>query len=153
MRITDILSVLNVENLICFAFLAGISVYDIYFRKISGLVLFIGSMMAGGYCLFLSENPWYVSLAGALAGVLLLGIGYVTDEAVGYGDGWLLGALGAYLGIWRLLEVLVTTWGLLALAAAVCLVKKKWSRKASLPMTPFVAAGFIVFMASECICR
>ena len=81
----------------------------------------------------------------------MLGIAYVTDQAVGYGDGWLLAALGVYLGIWAVLEVLIVAWGLMAGAAAVCLVKKRWSRHAALPMTPFVTFGFIIFMVSECI--
>ena len=42
-----------------------------------------------------------------------------------------------------------TRFLLLAAAAAVCLVKKKWSRKAVLPMTPFLTAGFVILLAGE----
>lgn len=151
MWITKIIQELNVENLICLGVLTGISVYDILFRKISGFVLMLGSILAIGYGLTVSENPWYICAAGAAVGGILLGIAYVTDQAVGYGDGWLLAALGVYLGIWAVLEVLIVAWGLMAGAAAVCLVKKRWSRHAALPMTPFVTFGFIIFMVSECI--
>lgn len=151
MRITKIIQELNVENLICLGVLTGISVYDILFRKISGFVLMLGSILAIGYGLTVSENPWYICAAGAAVGGILLGIAYVTDQAVGYGDGWLLAALGVYLGIWVVLEVLIVAWGLMAGAAVVCLVKKRWSRHAALPMTPFVTFGFIIFMVSECI--
>ena len=38
--------VLSVENLICLAFLLGISVYDIYFHRISKAVLVLANLLA-----------------------------------------------------------------------------------------------------------
>ena len=152
--------VLSVENLICLAFLLGISVYDIYFHRISKAVLVLANLLAAFrtlYTLTMAEGKlgrademdliW--AAAGAGAGLLLLGVARLTGEAVGYGDGWLVMALGIYLGLWRFMEVLAFAWVLLADTLSVCLVKKKWSRKAVLPMTPFLTAGFVILLAGE----
>lgn len=139
------------EDMICFGYLAGISVYDVFFRKISTAVLLSGTVLAVGYSLILSENTWLVSALGAAVGGVLLVAAYVTDQAVGYGDGWLLTALGIFLGIWGLFEVLIAAWISMAVAAGVCLVKKKWSRHASLPMSPFLMLGYVIFIAGEVI--
>ncbi len=152
--------VLSVENLICLAFLLGISVYDIYFHGISKAVLVLANLLAAFHTLYTltmaegrlgraDEMDLIWAAAGAGAGLLLLGVARLTGEAVGYGDGWLVMALGIYLGLWGLMEVLAAAWVLLAAAAAVCLVKKKWSRKAVLPMTPFLTAGFVILLAGE----
>lgn len=48
MWMTKVLQIISVDSLICLGFLAGISVYDIFFRKISGFVLVIGTILAVG---------------------------------------------------------------------------------------------------------
>lgn len=138
-----------VENIICLAFLLGISVYDIYFHRISRFVLVLSSLFAAGYALAGGRAHWLLSAAGAAAGFLLIAAAYFTKEAIGYGDGWLITSLGIYMGIWGLMEVMAAAWVLLACAAGICLVKKKWSRKAALPMTPFITAGFLIFLLGE----
>nr|WP_076779997.1 prepilin peptidase [Lachnoclostridium phocaeense] len=141
--------VLSVENLICLAFLLGISVYDVYSRRISRLALALANILAVSYALAVDERNLAATAAGAAAGLALLGISKITGEAVGYGDGWLVMALGIYLGIWSLLEVMAAAWVLLAFAAGLCLIRKKWSRETALPMTPFITAGFLNLLAGE----
>lgn len=150
-EIEKLKEVLSAGNLICLAFLLGISVYDIYFHRISRTVLVLANLLAVLYALGggarQMELAW--TAAGAGAGLLLLGVARLTGEAVGYGDGWLVMALGIYLGFWGLMEVLAAAWMLLAIAAGMCLVRKKWSRRAALPMTPFLTAGFLTMLAGE----
>lgn len=141
--------ILTAEHLICLAFLLGISVYDIWFRRISGFVLLVAGILAAGCTVVKGAAWWPAAAAGALAGAMLLLTARLTREAVGYGDGWLVTVLGLYLGFWQLMEVLASAWVLLACAACICLVRKRWSRKAALPMAPFVTAGFLFFLAAE----
>lgn len=135
-----------VSHLICLAFLAGISVYDICFRKITTFSLVTGGLLAVFYGFAQRETPWYLLAAGGAVGLLMVGLARITGEAVGYGDGWLVLVLGLYLGLWDLLTVLAAAWFFLALAAGICLVRKKWSRKTSIPMAPFLTAGFITLL-------
>ena len=126
--------ILTAEHLICLAFLLGISVYDIWFRRISGFVLLVAGILAAGCTVVKGAAWWPAAAAGALAGAMLLLTARLTREAVGYGDGWLVTVLGLYLGFWQLMEVLASAWVLLACAACICLARKRWSRKAALPM-------------------
>ena len=68
----------------------------------------------------------------------------VTREGFGYGDSWAILALGIYLGLWGVLDVLVGTFCFLAVAALVCLTAKKMSRKHTIPFIPFLAAGYLL---------
>lgn len=140
----------TVSQLICLAFLTGISIYDIWFRKIITSVLAAGGLLTVAYAVVQQEKPWYLLAAGGAVGLLFLAAARLTREAVGYGDGCLITILGVYLGLWDLLAVLATAWFFLAVAAGICLVGKKWSRKAALPMTPFLTAGFGALLLSRC---
>ena len=112
-------------------------------------LLVAGSLSGGFWFLYRGMEQWYLYLAGAVVGALFLLLGKITREAIGYGDGWILCNLGAFLGIGRFLEVLAISWILLAGVAMVCMVRKRWSRKASLPLVPFLTVGYIcVFVES-----
>lgn len=133
------------EDWICLTYLIGISAYDIYCRRISRRSLIGGGLLAALYVICVSHT-WFLSVGGLAAGGLLLFISRATGEKIGRGDAYFIGILGVYAGLWRLLEILMAGWFILALAACVCLVKKKWSRSTALPMTPFVTVGFIISM-------
>lgn len=142
MWITNLARVWSVENLICLAILLGISVYDIRFRQIHKVVLVVGGILAAGSVVFGKTVSIPSAAAGLAAGGFFLGMAYVTGEKIGYGDGLLIGVLGLYLGIWKLVEVLSIAWLGLLLAAGFYLVWKGWSRRADLPLSPFLTAGF-----------
>ena len=72
-----------------------------------------------------------------LPGLVLLGIGFFTGERIGYGDGYLMLALGAWLGIHELLWVLGT--GLMLASCIAVLTHRK-----ELPLVPFLTAAYIL---------
>ena len=78
-----------------------------------------------------------MAAGGAGVGILFLLVSKVTREGFGYGDSWAILALGIYLGLWGVLDVLVGTFCFLAVAALVCLTAKKMSRKHTIPFIPF----------------
>jgi len=69
-------------------------------------------------------------------GIILLFVGYATKEGIGYGDGWFVLALGAWLPLFCLLRVLGLGFLYCVIAAAVL------GRK-ELPFVPFLAAAYI----------
>ena len=71
-----------------------------------------------------------------IPGILLLCVGYVSGEAIGYGDGWLVLALGAWLSLWKLLEVL-------GLSFLYCLIFSIVSGQKDRPFVPFLTAAYI----------
>ena len=100
------------------AVLTGLSVMDYRIRKVPRDVLLL--------CMVLTGNvDWKLSVAGGLSGILFLWISKITNEAIGYGDSLAILILGIYLGIWGLLEVLMTAFFILGIIGLICVVIKR----------------------------
>lgn len=72
-----------------------------------------------------------------LPGLLLLAAGFFSKEQVGYGDGWLLLALGMWLPGSKLFFLLFL--GILAAALSGVLFHKK-----ELPLVPYLTAAYVM---------
>lgn len=59
---------------------------------------------------------------------IILWISKITNEAIGYGDSLAILILGIYLGIWGLLEVLMTAFFILGIIGLICVVIKEKER-------------------------
>ena len=78
---------------------------------------------------------------GILTGLLFLGVSFLTKEAVGRGDAWMIVLTGAALGFSTTAAVLCLSFLLLSLVSLVLVVVKNPGRKARIPFFPFLAAG------------
>ena len=89
---------------------------------------------------------------GAVPGIVLGIISWITREAVGYGDVWIITLLGIYLGIWDTVT-LVCMRSFSAYAAVGCLVWKN-SEDTRIPFVPFLTAAYVgvVFYEDESKC-
>ncbi|MCI8712217.1 MAG: hypothetical protein HFH23_08050 [Ruminococcus sp.] len=135
-------------KVVCMCYLSALSVMDIKTRRLSGWILWLGAVLALAYRVVWRGQPMILWLSGAVVGLLFLAIGKVTGEALGYGDGVLIGILGIYLGIWDLLGLLATTFFLTALFAAAVLVISKFKRKSAFPFVPFLGAAYVIVLAA-----
>lgn len=72
-----------------------------------------------------------------LPGIVFLGMGYVSGEKVGYGDGWLLLSLGTWMSLEELLSML-------SLGLLFCAVFSICSGRKELPLVPFLTAAWIM---------
>lgn len=72
-----------------------------------------------------------------LPGCLVLLIGYLSREGIGYGDGWLMLALGMWTDTGELLR-LFFGGVILGFLYAFCL------RKREIPLVPFLTAAYII---------
>lgn len=124
------------------AFLTGLSVEDMRFRKVSGELLVMMAVLGIGYQLYEKNGSWISVLCGVGIGVGFLVISYVTKEALGYGDSILIGVLGVFVGAIELIEILMTTWIAVAVIAMILLMFKRFSRKTALPFVPFLTLGY-----------
>jgi leader peptidase (prepilin peptidase)/N-methyltransferase len=76
-------------------------------------------------------------MAAWLPGTILLAIGYTTKESIGYGDGWLLLALGMWISGEKLMYMLgIGMFG----AAGYALYKGEQE----VPLVPFLTAAYLV---------
>lgn len=72
-----------------------------------------------------------------IPGILILCLGYVSKEKIGYGDGWLLLALGMWLDLYELLLML-------ELGIVCCIIYAAVSGKKELPFVPFLTAAYLL---------
>ncbi len=120
------------------------SYFDIKSRKIPAGLLAASSI--GAFCyyaVFKEISPWLL-IGGIGTGVVFLLVSKVTREGLGYADSWGILALGAYLGLWELLELLFIAFFLLAFFAMAALSVKKMPRRYALPFFPFLTGGYII---------
>lgn len=118
------------------------SVEDILKRELNGLLLTLAG--AAGIFFLICEGAcqdWQVVLR-FLPGLASLGLGWLTKEGIGYGDGLMLLCLGCFLSLPQLLNVCLTALTLAGLAAILLLLVFHKGRKEELPFVPFLLAGY-----------
>ena len=96
------------------------------------------------YSAFLLKRNSLLSILGGIAiGLFFVYLSYITEEKIGYGDSWLIGILGVYLGGTELLELMLIA----SLAASVCSLGycacHGWNRNHTLPFIPFMLVAFV----------
>ena len=134
----------EISQVFCMGILLSLSVIDIHFRRIPVDILVMASIAALVYQGITRQADLWMAAGGAGVGILFLLVSKVTREGFGYGDSWAILALGIYLGLWGVLDVLAVTFCLLAAASLICLTAKKMSRKHTIPFIPFLAAGYLL---------
>ncbi|NVJ60801.1 MAG: prepilin peptidase [Gammaproteobacteria bacterium] len=102
--------------------------------------------------------PLAESLLGALAGYLSLWSFYwlfklaTKKEGMGYGDFKLLAAIGAFVGINKLLLVVILSAGVGAIVGITLMLLKKTDRSSQIPFGPYLAvAGWITLFWGDTI--
>ena len=132
----------NVRYAGLLVYLAAAAVTDIRKQEVSvktagvAAVLAVILRMAAGDINLLS---W---LAGLLPGILVLLIGKVTGEVVGYGDGIAILVCGLFLGARGCTGCVIIGLFLTFPVSLVLLLWKKADRKSRMPFLPFLLAGY-----------
>lgn len=134
----------TISKVLAMAVLTGLSVMDYRIRKVPRDVLLL--CMAGViiYQVLTGNVDWKLSVAGGLSGILFLWISKITNEAIGYGDSLAILILGIYLGIWGLLEVLMTAFFILGIIGLTCVVIKRKKKGLAFPFYPFLTVGYLL---------
>lgn len=103
----------------------------------------LGIFAVTGFCytLFLRQTGNLELWVSFIPGILLLLLGKISREAVGYGDGSIVLVMGLYLSFWEILGILAVASILAALWATGLLFSGKAGR--TIPFVPFLLAGFL----------
>ena len=132
---------------LCFGgYLCVVSVWDIRKREIPLWLIAVGGLLAAGVGFFSEKHSIMLMIAGALVGMVFVGISKVTEEAFGYGDSLMIAVAGVYLGFWNVLGLLVWAHVLAALFAGYILIRKGIYKGASFPFVPFLLAAYTVIV-------
>lgn len=137
---------INVELFGSAVFLMILTICDIKTKTLPEKMLIGWSLWSILFFFVGGETDWKLKVAGACMGLLFFGISAITREAIGYGDGWVIALIGCSLGLWELLKLLAIAWTALSVTGMLYLVKKKWNRKKTIPMLPYLLAGYGIIL-------
>ena len=133
----------TISKCVVMVVLSILSLMDYKIRKVPRDVLISCMLGAVIYRLIFVRIDWRLSLAGAMVGAIFVMISKLTKEAIGYGDSFAIIILGIYLGIWGLLEVLVSAFLVLGVIGLFTFVLQKKRGNWSLPFFPFLTVGYL----------
>ncbi len=84
---------------------------------------------------------------GIIIGALILLLAKLTDEKIGYGDGWVLMISGLYLGFRDNMYLLLISLMLASFISIILLLTKKADKKTELPFVSFMFPGYLLLLA------
>ncbi len=125
-------------------FLMAVSYQDYKRKEISVRLLAIMGAVGTGIQIFEKSVTLGNWLGGILLGLCLLFLGVVTEEQIGYGDGWLVLVMGMSLGFRISMVALLLSMGLSALTGGILLIFRKVKRNDRIPFAPFLLAGCLI---------
>ncbi len=129
---------------ICFnIFLALWSLEDIRRKKVK---LWPIPIFALWQLVFLSRQEtglWISSLCGMAVGIVFCAVSMISRGVIGLGDGWVIGLLGFYIGLQKLLPALGIAFFLAGMTAAVFIIFNK-GKTARLPFIPYIYVGYLI---------
>lgn len=98
-------------------------------------------------CLFCCGwEPVFSKIVGGLMGIMFFLISKLTNEAIGYGDSWLILLLGVYLGSYKALQVLFVAAVISGVCSLFCLWIHGWNRNLKIPFVPFMTLAYLGVM-------
>lgn len=124
-------------------FLVVCGIRDIWKREIPTWWLVAMSVVVAVFVLAVDRNMFLSRLVGGLLGIFFFFISKWTKEAIGYGDSWLILALGIYLGSYEALQVLFWATVIAAGGALFLLWRKRWKKNITIPFVPYLAVAYI----------
>lgn len=80
-------------------------------------------------------------ILGSIPGIVLLLLGKLSKEAIGYGDGFLVVIIGMSMGFWEGMGSLLTAFFGIFVAAGYIFMKEKRSKGREIAFVPFLLMG------------
>ena len=133
--------------LLCFIFLLWEGLLDLKKKKILLSGVFVFFALGIVICAFQGWEDCIFSLAGASIGGIVLLLAWITGGKIGYGDGFVLLATGALLGVWVNLLMLLLGLFLASLKAIWMLVSRHGGKNTQMPFVPFLIPGLTLSLA------
>lgn len=132
----------SIENITCIVFLLLCAVMDIKWRGVPLIVLGVGAV---GVAIVRIQHPgnWLLYAGGISIGFVFLLFSKGTREKFGYGDSLMILLLGAFLGMWKIIYLLVLAFCGSAIFSIILLIGKRGMIQKEFPFIPFMALGYL----------
>lgn len=126
-----------------FVFLGIGTYFDIKDRELPVKYLLFFGIVGIGMNIVWKYQSFQEALIGGSVGGVFLAIGWITKEAIGYGDGWGLVILGILKGWQELIPVVFEAFLLSGIYSLWRLIGLKTSRYETMPFYPFLLAASV----------
>lgn len=126
-------------------YLLAASVYDIKYRGVPERLILV-FMAAAAVSAAVDPAGRMQRLLGGGIGILLLLAGRMTQESIGYGDGWSVLIVGLLTGLRAVFFIMMAALLLSAVYSIVLLVWKKAAKNTAFPFIPFLCAAFYLWV-------
>lgn len=134
---------MKIVQIIMLSYLLVLSYQDIRKKKIAVWLLCIGTAIVIASLFFMKETLWWERAAGAVLGILMLGISQVTKESIGKADCILILFIGVMEGYLCCICSLCYATFLCCIFCIILLGFKVMTRKQRIPFIPFLWIGFL----------
>lgn len=124
-------------------FLAVGAIWDVRTKQIPTGYLAIGTCSTLAWEIISKSVSGYLWFGGVVIGMVFFLLSKYTKEGIGYGDSWMILNLGMFLGIWRLMIVLIFAFFTVSMVAGAGLVNGKFNRKTRISFLPFLLSGYV----------
>ena len=139
----------NIMEWFCFVFLGLSSYLDLRYK----IVRVNWCRWFALFCVLYQVGICHTGIGsiagGAVLGVIVWILSYITKEAIGRGDGILLSSLGMGLGFRQGMQVFMLGLFFIMLAGIILVTIKKISLKERIPFVPFLFLGEAVLLLCE----
>jgi len=127
------------------------TVADIRSRKVSVIRLAIFTILGIVLNIVKAYQPVWSMIGGMAIGLLVILFAKISGEGIGYGDGVLFIASGAFLGLNDNLRLLFFSLIFAAVTGGICLLMRRKTIKSEIPFIPFVLGAYLVTSIVEVI--
>ncbi len=125
-----------------FVLMSVAAIWDIRKREIAGWMPIAGAVLSIASCLILKETQELPILASALLpGLTMLGLAFIFQDSLGYGDGLFVLSIGPCFGLIPMVSGIFFAFFFSAILSVVLLSLRKAGRKTKFAFLPFLAMG------------
>lgn len=117
------------------------SIQDIKDKNISVVTILAGLTAAVIINIALAPNYAVRVFIYGIPGIFLLLCAWITHEAIGYGDGLVMLAIGNIVGLEDCVKILFFSLIMAGVISLVLMIMKKVNRKSTVPFVPFLLIG------------
>lgn len=135
------------QNALSLAGLFAMSVQDIKSKQISKILLYV--YLFSGLINALITRNMFDCVVSAMPGIVLLILGFLTKQEIGYGDGLVVLGLGFWLGAGAAITILLIGSVFSSIVSLIYLAVHKIKGlcvKKTFPFVPFILLGLAVFV-------
>lgn len=133
-------------SIVLMIYLFVISVWDIMRKSISlGLLITGGAfgVIMGAIRVYRMNVSWGMLFAGIFPGLVFLLISFLS-RMMGYGDGVVLCAVGAFVGFRKCMALIGISLFMIAVFCVIMLILRKVKKTTQIPYIPFLFVAFLL---------